>query len=642
MRFSISTHDSSLARGPKRILSSESAFDRAAFEPFGRRRRERSTIRCRARWRQAVAAAVVLCLVGCLALARSASADTTLFPSTGAYTFTVPAGAVNVSGDAIGAAGGAIDTASAFCGYTAGGRGAEVIGAVPVVHGEQLLVVVGSEGGVGPCGGTENPGGSGGYGDSYYDGGAGGTSSGTRLSGAGGGGASAIAPLASPDSPLLVAGGGGGAGGSSQAASSQGGDAGMSGIPTTGGGGAGTDTSGGVGGPSAGSCGAAPGNGGLFGLGGAGGGGGAAGGGGGGGGYYGAGGGGAACVEGSSGGGGSSFLADGTVAPIITSSFPSVSISYNMANPPTASIAFPSGGHIYGVGEYVQTSFSCAEGAQGPGIGSCVDSNGAVDGSGQLNTSSIGSHNYTVTASSGDGLTGTMSISYTVAAAPTATISEPTSGGTYGVGQLVPTAFSCAEGAGGPGLQSCRDSNGSSLSGALDTSSVGQHTYAVTATSSDGQVGTTSISYTVVDVVVEDARLVPRVFRLYGYRNAHGGCVVAANEHGRRKSCRRRVAVTVMFKLVVPSAVTITATHESLGRLTASKCVRETKANENHKQCTLRSPVLARLRIAGRTGLNRDTVGSKLLGRAPEPGKYVIELSPRQGRASTLVLTLAS
>ncbi len=83
-------------------------------------------------------------------------------------------------------------------------------------------------------------------------------------------------------------------------------------------------------------------------------------------------------------------------------------------------------------------------------------------------------------------------------AAPLAWIESPASGGTYPLGAVVATTFSCTEGPFDEWLESCTDSNGASgTSGALDTSTLGPHTYTVTAQPYWYEPGTASISYTV-------------------------------------------------------------------------------------------------------------------------------------------------
>jgi len=171
-------------------------------------------------------------------------------------------------------------------------------------------------------------------------------------------------------------------------------------------------------------------------------------------------------------------------------------IHYRVLGPPTATITSPADEQTFAVGQPVATGFGCVDATNGPGIASCLDSNGDTS-PGTLDTSTTGTFAYSVTATSTDGQATTTTIHYKVAAPPTATITSPADDQTYNLGADVTTDFSCADPT-GPGIGSCLDSNASASPGTLDTSAAGTFAYTVTATSTDRQTTTATIHYTVL------------------------------------------------------------------------------------------------------------------------------------------------
>ena len=119
-----------------------------------------------------------------------------------------------------------------------------------------------------------------------------------------------------------------------------------------------------------------------------------------------------------------------------------------------------------------------------------------------------------MTATSKDGQTATVSVSYVVLAgsgpvvvpvvpvAPSVVIGSPRGGRSFRFGERVRTRFGCVEAVGGPGLRSCDDSSGTRTiaggQGRLNTSRAGSFRYTVTAVSKDGRTAVARIAYRVL------------------------------------------------------------------------------------------------------------------------------------------------
>ena len=163
---------------------------------------------------------------------------------------------------------------------------------------------------------------------------------------------------------------------------------------------------------------------------------------------------------------------------------------------PTATLTTPADGAVYGRGEHVAASYACADETDGSGVDTCV---GDVPNGADVDTSTLGEHSFTVTATDKAGNKGTAVAHYTVedVTPPQIALATPSQGASYDLGQQVAASYSCADEDGGSGLASCAGTvaNGA----AVDTSSVGEKSFTVTATDNAGNPASKTVTYTVVD-----------------------------------------------------------------------------------------------------------------------------------------------
>ncbi|HEV7639576.1 MAG TPA: Ig-like domain-containing protein, partial [Gaiellaceae bacterium] len=164
------------------------------------------------------------------------------------------------------------------------------------------------------------------------------------------------------------------------------------------------------------------------------------------------------------------------------------------ATAPTISITSPADGASYTLNQTVTASYSCADEAGGSGIATCT---GPVAPGAAISTSTAGPHTFTVTATDNAGNPSSATSNYTVlpdTTKPTVTITTPAQGASYAQNAVVNATYSCTD---DTSIPTCV---GDVANGApINTATLGNHTFTVTATDAAGNVGTAVHDYVVVD-----------------------------------------------------------------------------------------------------------------------------------------------
>ena len=163
------------------------------------------------------------------------------------------------------------------------------------------------------------------------------------------------------------------------------------------------------------------------------------------------------------------------------------------AEAPATTITSPADGAHYTQDESVAADYVCDDGL-GSGVDTCV---GDLDVGDDVDTSTQGSHSFTVHAQDRAGHPASVTVTYEVVAAgadvdpPAIRIASPVEGATFSQDEAVTAAYECEDF--GSGLDYC---TGSVPDGdALDTSTGGEHTLLVEAADLAGNVSSREVSY---------------------------------------------------------------------------------------------------------------------------------------------------
>jgi hypothetical protein len=288
----------------------------------------------------------------------------------------------------------------------------------------------------------------------------------------------------------------------------------------------------------------------------------------------------------------------------------------NVPNP-AISVATPANGAIFTQNQTVTASYTCTPAANTM----LTNCQGLVASGTPIDTSTVGPHAFQVTAIDADGGTATSSTSYTVLAGPrpSLTLSSPAANARYSRNQRVPASYSCKAGA-GMSLVSCR---GTTANGALiSTSTVGPHSFSVTATQQDGQTATVTNSYRVVQPpVLSPVRQQHRIWRV-------------TNTSGQGKPAPP-IGTTFRFRLSEAAHVLLAFYLQLPGRRVHGACIASSSRNRSAPRCARLVPASG-LQINAHQGMNTIVFSGRLPAhRRLQPGRYELVIKARDAAGLT-------
>lgn len=315
-----------------------------------------------------------------------------------------------------------------------------------------------------------------------------------------------------------------------------------------------------------------------------------------------------------------------------------MSISYSVSAPAItsrASTAFQTGrpGNFAITAQGVPTPSLTESGALPSGVSFVDNGDGTATLSGTPAAGTGGSYPISIKASNGVSPDATQSFTLTVQAPPSVSIAAPVNGASYVQGRTLDSSFTCSDGAGGPGIASCADQNGRGPGAAIDTSTTGQHTLSVTATSTDGLTGSATVTYTVTAPIPRLSRLQlkPRSFQAA----TKGKAIIDRIENG----------TTITYRDTLAAHTTLRVYHELRGVKRGGKCAATHghKQQANGKACT-RLILIGSFKRHDNIGTNRLRFTGRIDGHALSPGSYELQatasLAGQQSRTISASFTI--